>query len=387
MSAQVHRPAAATSAAAPRARVVWHEGAAGAAAGVAGTLLGFPLDTVKAQLQTGRSVGAMACVRTIARTEGLRGFYRGVASPLISMTMLNTLCFETYSHTRALVGLPPVQAPGAVAGPPAGSFAQRFAAGALVAPLIAVVSTPFELVKVQLQIDMRAPAAAGSGAAAPAARRFAGALHAARTIAQQRGVLALWCGTRVNLVREGLFLGTYFVAYEGTKDALITSGVRPSAAVAVAGGAWPPVACDVQRMPPAMAADAAGPRRARRLQRCMRVGDLFPTRFAQKQSAGAARGGDGHAAAAAHARHCRGGARARTHGRNAAQRRCAGRATAARAEAMARCGVRRCYLQMWRSTGVRGLFRGVLPSVLRAFLVSGSRFSAYESALEMLRSD
>ena len=34
---------------------------------------------------------------------------------------------------------------------------------------------------------------------------------------------------------------------------------------------------------------------------------------------------------------------------------------------------------------MRGLFRGVLPSVLRAFLVSGSRFSAYEAALELMR--
>jgi hypothetical protein len=43
--------------------------------------------------------------------------------------------------------------------------------------------------------------------------------------------------------------------------------------------------------------------------------------------------------------------------------------------------------QLWRTTGVRGLFRGVLPSVLRAFIVSGSRFSAYEGALELLRSN
>jgi hypothetical protein len=41
--------------------------------------------------------------------------------------------------------------------------------------------------------------------------------------------------------------------------------------------------------------------------------------------------------------------------------------------------------QLWRDTGVRGLFRGVTPSVLRAFLVSGSRFTAFETVLELLR--
>jgi len=40
--------------------------------------------------------------------------------------------------------------------------------------------------------------------------------------------------------------------------------------------------------------------------------------------------------------------------------------------------------QLWRATGVRGLFRGVTPSVLRAFLVSGSRFTAFETVLELL---
>jgi hypothetical protein len=41
--------------------------------------------------------------------------------------------------------------------------------------------------------------------------------------------------------------------------------------------------------------------------------------------------------------------------------------------------------QLWARTGVRGLYKGILPSVLRAFLVSGSRFSAYEAVLDLLR--
>ena len=49
------------------------EAVAGAAAGVAGCLLGFPLDTVKTRLQTqtqgsARSVGSV--IRSIAQKEG-----------------------------------------------------------------------------------------------------------------------------------------------------------------------------------------------------------------------------------------------------------------------------------------------------------------------------
>jgi hypothetical protein len=38
-----------------------------------------------------------------------------------------------------------------------------------------------------------------------------------------------------------------------------------------------------------------------------------------------------------------------------------------------------------QTKGIRGLYSGVTPSIARAFLVSGSRFSAYEGALWMIR--
>jgi len=38
-----------------------------------------------------------------------------------------------------------------------------------------------------------------------------------------------------------------------------------------------------------------------------------------------------------------------------------------------------------KTKGIRGLYSGVSPSIVRAFLVSGSRFSAYETALWLLR--
>jgi len=36
-----------------------------------------------------------------------------------------------------------------------------------------------------------------------------------------------------------------------------------------------------------------------------------------------------------------------------------------------------------KTKGWRGLYSGVTPSITRAFLVSGSRFSAYEFAVKM----
>ena len=198
------------------------EAVAGAAAGVAGCLLGFPLDTVKARLQTGHGATVGGVVRAISKEGSYgRGFYRGFASPLISMTVLNTLSFRSWNAGRELCGLPHAPPPNDPA-PPAGSATQRFVAGALVSPGVTLLSTPFELIKVQLQLDK--------------AKRYDGAWHAARAIYAQGGVRALWLGAPVNLVREGLFLGVYFWLYEESRWHLTHAGVAPGLAVPVAGG-------------------------------------------------------------------------------------------------------------------------------------------------------
>ena len=43
------------------------------------------------------------------------------------------------------------------------------------------------------------------------------------------------------------------------------------------------------------------------------------------------------------------------------------------------------FLILMKDRGVRGLYSGASASIARAFLVSGSRFSAYEGALWLLR--
>ena len=40
---------------------------------------------------------------------------------------------------------------------------------------------------------------------------------------------------------------------------------------------------------------------------------------------------------------------------------------------------------LWETKGLKGLYSGVTPTLVRAFLVSGSRFSAYEFAMSMLK--
>ena len=42
-------------------------------------------------------------------------------------------------------------------------------------------------------------------------------------------------------------------------------------------------------------------------------------------------------------------------------------------------------MDLMKTKGILGLYSGVTPSIVRAFLVSGSRFSVYEGALWLLR--
>ena len=48
-------------------------------------------------------------------------------------------------------------------------------------------------------------------------------------------------------------------------------------------------------------------------------------------------------------------------------------------------GAMETFKQLLQTKGLTGLYAGVAPSIARAFLVSGSRFSAYEGALYLCR--
>lgn len=46
---------------------------------------GYPLDSIKSRLQVKRYASVLDCARDIWRTEGVKGYYRGVAMPLVTV--------------------------------------------------------------------------------------------------------------------------------------------------------------------------------------------------------------------------------------------------------------------------------------------------------------
>ncbi len=74
---------------------------AGCAAGVIGTIIGFPLDTIKTRMQTslGSTVSMHETAGILYRENGIKSFYRGLSSPLAGIHSLPyplSICLLTY---------------------------------------------------------------------------------------------------------------------------------------------------------------------------------------------------------------------------------------------------------------------------------------------------
>lgn len=278
------------------------EAVAGCTAGVLGTLLGYPLDSLKTRMQSGAGLSMLPLTKSIYKTEGVKGFYRGVASPLAALTVLNTLNFSTYAFMRKKLGVTDIL--------PGSGFDFRVPlAAACVGPLSSLISTPFELVKTQM---VQAHANAKQ-------QNPSSSIGFALALVRQHGVGALFVAHGVNTAREMVFLSTYFSVYEHSK-AWLASLFPGHFAILLAGGlsgstGWFvsfPLDCIKSNL----------------------QGRPFTTdwRAAQLSSVEVAR-------------------------------------------------------RLIAAKGIAGLYAGVVPSVTRAFLVSSSRFAAYEGTLWLLRED
>jgi len=141
----------------------------GLSAGVIGTIIGYPLDLVKTRMQTSKEVAGVGTARTTSMTkifsrilkeEGVASLYKGVAPPLLSLSILNMINFTSYNHFRLMFGAE------------RGWDVLNGFAGMTVGPVSGSISTVEHMVKTQMQLDNLNPLG----------RRFRGSLHCVRGI-------------------------------------------------------------------------------------------------------------------------------------------------------------------------------------------------------------
>ena len=115
------------------------EALGGLSAGVVGTVIGFPLDLVKTRMQTGSATGKsmFGIGRAIVQNEGILALYKGIAPPLISLSILNTVTFTQYTFFRDMYDANP------------GWDIRNAAAGVSCSPVASTVSTIENLIKVK----------------------------------------------------------------------------------------------------------------------------------------------------------------------------------------------------------------------------------------------
>eukprot|EP00525_Craspedostauros_australis_P001551 CAMPEP_0198133522 /NCGR_PEP_ID=MMETSP1442-20131203/59609_1 /TAXON_ID= /ORGANISM="Craspedostauros australis, Strain CCMP3328" /LENGTH=296 /DNA_ID=CAMNT_0043794643 /DNA_START=120 /DNA_END=1010 /DNA_ORIENTATION=- len=277
------------------------EALGGLSAGVIGTVIGFPLDVIKTRLQTASNTGAASVSifqvgNDIIKKEGASSLYKGIGPPLVSLSILSTMTFASYTFVRQNIGAQH------------GWDIKNGLAGMACAPAAGIVSTVENFVKTQMQLDNITK------------KQFQGSFHCVQSLVKSNGPGILYTGFVINTVREATFLGNYFFVYEGMRRTLSENnalGFQSSSikvAVPIAGG----------------------------LSGAFSWFLSFPLDCV----------------------------RAVVQGRPVDQ-------------------PKRGYVEvvrtLLRERGVRGLYSGASASIARAFLVSGTRFSAYETTLYLIR--
>ncbi|WFD31332.1 hypothetical protein MSPP1_002366 [Malassezia sp. CBS 17886] len=192
------------------------------------TIAAFPFDSIKSRLQVKYYPSAWVCARDVIREEGIRGLFRGVTIPVVTITFIRTSSFSIYANAKKWLD--------ARVGRAEGSLRRTALYGALggltSGSIISCASAPFELVKVQQQLEYliatqrvqeRARRRGLPIPARPADFKPLTGMRAAYEIFKTYGgIRGFYIGFPLHLTRD--MLGTAF--YFGIYDTIRTLGDR-----------------------------------------------------------------------------------------------------------------------------------------------------------------
>ena len=210
---------------------------AGSIGGAAGIVAGQPLDVAKVRQQMASpacpeaklNVGGV--IMHVVRQEGPFALWKGVVAPVASQGAFTALSFAGFNATlAALKGLQGNES-NAEADPSRGktnNLLHLFLAGSVGGALTTLVTTPCELVKLHLQIDLQRQSTTNStgGVRRIIAQRI-----------QSGGLGALYTGWAITLLRDTPTTGLYFLVYYRLKDLLLQNNVSSTPAELFSGGA------------------------------------------------------------------------------------------------------------------------------------------------------
>ncbi|KAG1050791.1 hypothetical protein G6F43_006960 [Rhizopus delemar] len=165
--------------------------------GVAGIIVGSPLDVLKARLQAPmdkqQERGSWNTLKCMVQLEGIGSMFKGVLSPIVGLAGLNALLFLAYGTLLRCFEYEKEP-----------SLLQVYLAGAGAGFTCFLFSTPTDLVKIKAQIT-RLPKSS---------------LQITKEVYQASGIKGFYQGGLVTVMRDSPSYGIYFWAYEGLKRGL-----------------------------------------------------------------------------------------------------------------------------------------------------------------------
>ncbi|KAI9852558.1 MAG: hypothetical protein M1838_000426 [Thelocarpon superellum] len=310
---------------------------AGAAGGVAQVLLGQPFDIVKVRLQTTQEYrNALDCAAKIWKIEGPSAFYKALP-PHLTSCLFKSVQFLTLECDRVSVQFGAFhmarrrfEASNVSANrPPSLSYTQYYLSGAMAGLANTVLSAPIEHVRIRLQTQPH-------GATT---RLYTGPLDCIRQLSRPAvgGITrGLYRGTSVTLLREAQAYGVWFTTFEylmafETARTAVPRDAIPSWKVALCGG---------------LAGEA------------LWIASYPLDVVKSKMQSDALRVAPGD-----------------------------GKGGQAKALVMdyRYASTRDCVAQTWRAEGLRGFWKGVGPTLLRAMPVSAGTFAVVEMTMRALK--
>lgn len=180
----------------------------GGVGGVCTVLVGHPFDTIKVRLQTMSRpargdppvyAGTWDCVVKTVRREGVRGFYKGMAAPIVGVAPIFAISFFGFGVGKKLLQSTENEEL---------TKLQLFCAGAFSAIFTTVIMAPGERIKCLLQVQQ--------DSAGP--KKYSGPRDVVRQLYKEGGIRSIYKGTVATLLRDVPASGVYFMTYEWIKE-------------------------------------------------------------------------------------------------------------------------------------------------------------------------
>lgn len=185
----------------------------GGVGGICLVVTGHPLDTMKVRIQTmpipgpGQTplyAGTFDCAKKIFLKEGPRGFYKGMAAPVVGVTPIFAISFFGYNVGKAMQQDKPDDPL---------TYPQHFLAGMVAGMFSSTIMAPGERIKCLLQIQQSAATA-----------KYAGPVDCAKQLYREGGIRSIYKGTMATFLRDVPASGMYFMSYEWLQHILTPEG-------------------------------------------------------------------------------------------------------------------------------------------------------------------